>query len=187
MSKTLRLVACVAFSAFFLRTEGKKPLQEEDCEVCVNVLRNFEKKYPDIKDKDTDTIEATFQKFCKNLKEKDERFCYYIGGAATSATNILKMMSRPFKNHLPMVKICEKLQDADPQICDLKYEKKVDLGEINFKKLKVKDLKKILSDWNEDAACKGCSEKSEFERAVKQLMPKHAPEAYQKLKDREEL
>lgn len=51
----------------------------------------------------------------------------------------------------------------------------------------MKDLKKILADWNEEKACKGCSEKSDFVRAVKELMPKHAPEAYQKLKERDEL
>ena len=66
-------------------------------------------------------------------------------------------------------------------------EKKIDLSEVDFKKLKVKDLKKILSDWDQDQACKGCSEKSDFVRAVKELMPKHAPEAYKKLKEREEL
>ncbi|WAR24975.1 MANF-like protein [Mya arenaria] len=54
-------------------------------------------------------------------------------------------------------------------------------------KLKVKDLKKILSDWDEERACRGCSEKSDFVRAVKELMPKHAPEAYAKLKARDEL
>ena len=66
-------------------------------------------------------------------------------------------------------------------------EKKIDLTEVDFNKLKVKDLKKILSDWDEDKACKGCSEKSDFVRAVKELMPKHAPEAYKKLKAREDL
>lgn len=38
-------------------------------------------------------------------------------------------------------------------------------------KLKVKDLKKILDDWNE--VCKGCSEKTEFVARVKELLPKH--------------
>lgn len=66
-------------------------------------------------------------------------------------------------------------------------EKKINLEEIDFKKLKVKDLKKILSDWDEDKACKGCSEKTDFVRAVKELMPKHAPEAWKKLQEKEEL
>ncbi|XP_052778979.1 mesencephalic astrocyte-derived neurotrophic factor homolog [Mya arenaria] len=181
------LCACVTLMVLCVATSGKKPLKEEDCEVCVNVLRKFEQKYPDVKEKAPGEIETLFKKFCKTVKDRDERFCYYIGGAETSATNILKIMSSPFKNHLPLVKVCEKLQDADPQICDLKYEKKLDLSEVEFKKLKVKDLKKILSDWDEERACRGCSEKSDFVRAVKELMPKHAPEAYAKLKARDEL
>lgn len=62
---------------------------------------------------------------CRKLMSTTFFQCYYIGGSATSATNILKIMSNPFKNHLPYVKICEKLKDADPQICDLKYGKAV--------------------------------------------------------------
>ena len=61
-------------------------------------------------------------------------------------------------------------------------EKKIDFTTVDFKKLKVKDLKKILSDWGEDKACKGCSEKSDFVRVVKELLPKYAPEAAEKLK-----
>ena len=61
-------------------------------------------------------------------------------------------------------------------------DKKIDFTTVDFKKLKVKDLKKILSDWGEDRACKGCSEKSDFVRVVKELLPKYAPEAAAKLK-----
>lgn len=183
---TVTFCCVLVFSILELAT-AKKPMTEEDCEVCVHALRTFEEQNPGVRDKSETEIEETFKKFCKNTKGDDERFCYYIGGAATSATNILKKMTTPFRHHLPYVKICEKLKSADAQICELKYEKKIDLTKIDFKKLKVKDLKKILADWNEEKACKGCSEKSDFVRAVKELMPKYAPEAYQKLKEREEL
>lgn len=182
-----RILGCCVFLLLVAVSVSKKAITEEDCEVCVNVLRKFDEAHPEAKDKSEKDIEKLFQKWCKSATDKDERFCYYIGGAATSATNILKKMTGPFRHHVPYVKICEKLKDADSQICDLKYEKEVDLTDIDFKKLKVKDLKKILSDWNEHNVCKGCSEKSEFVRAVKELMPKHAPEAYKKLKDRDEL
>ncbi|WAR25011.1 ARMET-like protein [Mya arenaria] len=119
------LCACVTLMVLCVATSGKKPLKEEDCEVCVNVLRKFEQKYPDVKEKAPGEIETLFKKFCKTVKDRDERF--------------------------------------------------------------VKDLKKILSDWDEERACRGCSEKSDFVRAVKELMPKHAPEAYAKLKARDEL
>lgn len=53
--------------------------------------------------------------------------CYYIGGLKTSATYILGTMSKPMKSFMPSTKICEKLRDADNQICDLKYGKCMDL------------------------------------------------------------
>ena len=49
--------------------------------------------------------------------------CYYIGGLKTSATYILGTMSKPLMSFMPSTKICEKLRDADSQICDLKYGK----------------------------------------------------------------
>lgn len=64
-------------------------------------------------------------------------------------------------------------------------EKQIDLTKVNLKKLKVKDLKKILSDWDEQ--CKGCTEKSDFISKIKDLMPVHAPEAAKVLKKRDEL
>lgn len=61
-------------------------------------------------------------------------------------------------------------------------DKEIDLSSVNLKKLKVKDLKKILSNWGEDNACKGCAEKSDFIKVVEDLMPKYAPEAAKKRK-----
>lgn len=49
------------------------------------------------------------------------------------------------------------------------------MSSVDLKKLKVKDLKKILDDWGE--SCKGCAEKSDFIRRINELMPKYAPNA----------
>ena len=77
---------------------------------------------------------------------------------------------------MPADKICrDKLLKKDSQICDLKYEKQIDVNTIDLKKLKVKDLKKILSDWGEDT--KGLAEKSDFIRRIEELKPKYAPQA----------
>lgn len=163
--------------------EGKKPLKEEDCEVCVKMIKQFEDEAPkELYDAKPAEIIKAFQKFCETKKGKEERFCYYVGGLEISATNILGTLATPFKHHLPPLKICEKLKENAQQVCDLKYDKKIDFATVDFKKLKVKDLKKILSDWGEDKACKGCSEKSDFVRVVKELLPKYAPEAAAKLK-----
>lgn len=57
----------------------------------------------------------------------------------------------------------------------LSTDKQVDLSTVDLKKLKVKDLKKILDEWGE--SCKGCAEKSDFIRKITDLMPKYAPNA----------
>lgn len=94
--------------------------------------------------------------------------CYYIGGAKTSATYIVPEMAKPMSWHLPAEKICrEKLLKKDPQICDLKYDKEIDVHSVDLKKLKVKDLKKILSDWGVDTRM--FSEKSEFIAKIEEL------------------
>ena len=72
---------------------------------------------------------------------------------------------------MPPQKVCEKLKVKDSQICDLKYDKDIDWKTIDLKKLKVKDLKKILEDWGE--LCKGCTEKTEFIAKINELKPKY--------------
>ena len=157
-------------------------LKEGECEVCVKVIDKFVKSLDEDVRKSPEKVEKEFSKFCKSLRNKEERFCYYIGGLETSATNILRIMSKPVSWHMPPDKVCGKLKDADSQICDLKYDKEIDLSSVNLKKLKVKDLKKILSNWGEDNACKGCAEKSDFIKVVEDLMPKYAPDAAKKRK-----
>lgn len=42
---------------------------------------------------------------------------------------------------------------------------------MDLKKLKVRDLKKILSDWDE--ICDGCLEKTDFIKRIEELKPKY--------------
>lgn len=53
-------------------------------------------------------------------------------------------------------------------------EKTIDLKTVDLKKLRVKDLKKILSDWDE--VCDGCIEKTEFINRIELLKPKYIRE-----------
>lgn len=66
-------------------------------------------------------------------------------------------------------------------------EKQLDLVNTDLKKLKVGDLKKILSSWGEDSVCKGCAEKADFIREIERLMPKHDPEAHKLRSQKNEL
>ncbi|KAL5014114.1 hypothetical protein ScPMuIL_008384 [Solemya velum] len=159
-------------------------IKEGECDVCISVVQRFIDSLSEDVKASPSAIEEQFKEFCKTLKGKEERFCWYIGGLETSATYILQTLAKPISWSMPAIKCCEKLKEKDSQICDLKYDKQIDLVKADFKKLKVKDLKKILSDWGEDNACRGCAEKADYIRVVKELMVKYAPEA---AKAREEL
>lgn len=87
---------------------------------------------------------------------------------------IISELSKPLSYGLPVEKVCERLKKKDSQICDLRYEKVIDLKNVDLKKLKVRDLKKILSSWDE--RCDGCIEKSEFIKRIEQLKPKYVKE-----------
>jgi len=149
-------------------------LKAADCEVCFSVMEKFPASLTSDEKKDTKVIEAKFRQFCKKAKGKENRFCYYIGGVEDSATGILGEMSKPVSWSMPADKICEKLKKKDNQICDLRYEKQIDLKTVNLKKLKVRDLKKILSDWEE--TCDDCIEKGDFIKRIESLKPKYVKE-----------
>jgi hypothetical protein len=52
-------------------------------------------------------------------------------------------------------------------------DKEIDLQTANLKKLKVRDLRKILSNWDE--TCEGCIEKLDFIARIEELRPKYMP------------
>ncbi|XP_075688078.1 mesencephalic astrocyte-derived neurotrophic factor [Rhinoderma darwinii] len=151
-------------------------LREGECEVCVSFLSRF---YQSLKEKNVEftpaAVEKELQKSCDAAKGKENRFCYYIGATSDAATKITNEISKPLSHHIPAEKICEKLKKKDGQICELKYDKQIDLSTVDLKKLRVKELKKILDDWDE--TCKGCAEKSDYIRKINELMPKYAPNA----------
>jgi len=142
-----------------------------ECEVCEKVIEKLRKQLPD--DAKVEEIEAQFKEFCKTATGKEEKFCYYIGGLETSATYIIPEMSKPMSWNMPADKICrERLLKKDPQVCELRYDKQIDLNAVDLKKLKVRDLKKILIDWGEDT--KDLVEKSDYIKKIEQLKPKYA-------------
>lgn len=155
---------------------GVERLSSLSFPVCISYLGRF---YQDLKDRDVTfsptTIEKELIKFCREARGKENRLCYYIGATDDAATKIINEVSKPLAHHIPVEKICEKLKKKDSQICELKYDKQIDLSTVDLKKLRVKELKKILDDWGE--TCKGCAEKSDYIRKINELMPKYAPKA----------
>ncbi|KAG6796444.1 mesencephalic astrocyte-derived neurotrophic factor [Apis mellifera caucasica] len=154
-------------------------LKNDECEVCINTVERFVNTLNEDVKIDTKKIEAAFKEFCKGTKSKENRFCYYLGGLEESATGILSELSKPISWSMPANKICEKLKKKDSQICDLRYEKQIDINTVDLKKLKVRDLRKILSDWDE--TCDGCIEKTDFIKRIEELKPKYSHSAKSEL------
>ncbi|RVE73369.1 hypothetical protein OJAV_G00049360 [Oryzias javanicus] len=172
----LRLAGFSVALALALLPGGGEALKEGECEVCVSFLEKFHQSLKDGGSSFSSAdIEKALTKSCSEAKGKENRFCYYIGATSDAATKIINEVSKPLSYHVPVEKICEKLKKKDSQICELKYDKQLDLSTVDLKKLKVKDLKKILEEWGE--SCKGCAEKSDFIRKITELMPKYAPAA----------
>lgn len=146
-------------------------LRDGECEVCIKTVEKFAATLSDDIKYNPKSIETEFRKFCKVSKNKENRFCYYLGGLEESATGILGELSKPLSWSMPADKICEKLRKKDAQICDLRFDKQIDLNNVDLKKLKVRDLKKILNDWDE--VCDGCIEKTDFIKRIEELKPKY--------------
>jgi len=146
-------------------------LKEGDCEVCVKFLTKLDESLSDEDRGSQETLTNKLKKACKTAKNKDRKFCYYIGATPDAATYILKEVTKPLGFFKPPSAICANLKKKDSQICDLVYEKELDWKNINLKKMRVKELKKILGDWEED--CKGCVEKSDFIKKIESVRNKH--------------
>lgn len=156
------LLACISAVA---------SLRADDCEVCVGFLTKVSQTLTDSEKSNPKSIETRFKEACSISKGKENRFCYYLGGLEESATGILGEMSKPLSWGMPVEKVCEKLKKKDAQICELRYEKQIDLNNVDLKKLKVRDLKKILNDWDE--TCDDCLEKGDYIKRIEQLKPKY--------------
>ncbi|VDN58761.1 unnamed protein product [Dracunculus medinensis] len=148
--------------------------QQQTCEVCVKVLTDAMSQIPKNDQTKATVIDEKIREHCGGLRGKENKLCFYIGALPESATSIMKDVTQPLSNSIPVEKVCEKLKVKDAQICELKYDKKIDWRTIDLKTFRVKDLKKILEDWGE--SCKGCTEKSEYVRRIEELKSKYVKE-----------
>ncbi|XP_072257856.1 cerebral dopamine neurotrophic factor [Pyxicephalus adspersus] len=120
------------------------------CEVCREYLQRFYQSLLEKKFEFTLTaIEKELINTCRDATGNENRLCYYLGATSDAATKILSEVTRPMSAHVPVSKICERLKKIDIQICELKYDKKIDLNSADLAKLRVAELKKILDNWGE--------------------------------------
>uniref|UniRef100_A0A183BBW3 Mesencephalic astrocyte-derived neurotrophic factor homolog n=1 Tax=Echinostoma caproni TaxID=27848 RepID=A0A183BBW3_9TREM len=92
-----------------------------------------------------------------------------------SAAKTVNALVLPITMHKPAEKVCEDLKKTVTDICDLRYEKTLDLKTFDFEKAKVKELRDILRSW--DIKCVGCVERSDFYNFVMENLPKYDPQA----------
>ncbi|KAM9311756.1 cerebral dopamine neurotrophic factor [Gastrophryne carolinensis] len=144
--------------------------------VCMEYLQRF---YQSIIEQNIEFTPAAIEKelisSCREATGKENRLCYYLGATSDAATKILSEVTRPMSAHVPIPKICERLRKLDTQICELKYEKKLDLNSVDLAKLRVAELKKILDSWGE--ACIACIEKTDYVQLIKELAPKYTQQS----------
>jgi hypothetical protein len=167
------LIFLIVILFTFSIIQAKKTVDEQYCEVCTKTIDAFADTLSDSEKTDPDKIDKAFKKYCGKVKvdTKEHRLCYYIGALETSATYAIGDLSKPLSWGIPIEKICrERLSKSNPQICDLKYDKQIDVNAVDLNKLKVKDLKKILSDWGETA---DFIEKSEFIKRINEVKDKY--------------
>jgi len=174
MTRRSPFLLVTAFVLISLVIESAAAAKSDKCEVCQGVLTRLQNSLTDSEKSDPAAIEKKFKELCLDAKKAEHRFCYYIGGLEESATKIVPEMSKPLSWGLPVEKVCERLEKKDSQICELRYEKTIDFKTVDFKKLRVRDLKKILSDWDE--SCDGCIEKADFIKRIEELKPKYVRE-----------
>ncbi|XP_030644254.1 cerebral dopamine neurotrophic factor [Chanos chanos] len=145
----------------------------EECEVCVGFLerlyRSLISTHPELT---FALVEEGLNRACVGATGKESRLCYYLGASSDAAARVTGEVTRPLSSHVPVQKICQRLQRRDSQICELRYEQQVlDWSRDALSKLRVLELKRVLASWGEE--CRACLEKSDFIDLIQEVAPKH--------------
>ncbi|XP_062861392.1 cerebral dopamine neurotrophic factor [Trichomycterus rosablanca] len=147
----------------------------EECEVCVGFLeRLYRSLVATHRELSSALVEDELIKTCAVATGKENRLCYYLGASVDAAAKVTGEVSRPLSAHVPVQKICERLQRRDQQICELRYEHEVlDWSREALSKMRVLELKRVLASWGEE--CRACLEKTDFIDLIQEVAPKHSP------------
>jgi len=159
----------ILFAILLVCVSAKRDPRE--CEVCISVLTQVMSEMPSADATSQDKVAEKIREVCGGSKNKDNKFCFYIGALPESATSIMNDVAKPLSWQKPPEKVCDQLRTKDQQICELKYDKELDWSTIDLNKMRVKELQKILVDWGE--VCKACTEKTEFIKRIEELKPKY--------------
>merc|ERR1712196_662469 len=137
--------------------------------VCKAVLDQIDKGLSKEEREDVEKIEKKMYNWCDTAKGKDKTMCYYIGvGDKESGTagGVKREISSSFARGINAKRLCNRLKSKDAQMCELRYEKKIDIKNTDLSKLRVKALRKICDD--ENIPTKGLVEKDDFIKKIKE-------------------
>lgn len=172
-----RLNACSVMSVLFMSLLSSEA-KSSQCEVCVGVLNKVSarlKNLPSGEASSEEKIREVLRSYCSEKERtKEGRLCYAIGASEQSAISVIGDVSKPLSYGKPVERICDELNRKNPEICLLQYDKQIDLDNTDLRKLKIRDLRKVLTVWGE--SCKNCLEKSEYIEMIERLKPKYARE-----------
>ncbi|XP_076861341.1 cerebral dopamine neurotrophic factor [Brachyhypopomus gauderio] len=157
------LTLCVVFAV----------TDSEECEVCVGFLqRLYTSLVATHKELSPALVEEELMKACAQATGKENRFCYYLGASSDAAAKVTGEVCRPLSVHVPVQKICQRLQHRDQQICELRYERQVlDWSREALSKMRVLELKRVLASWGEE--CRACLEKTDLVDLIQKVAPRH--------------
>lgn len=111
--------------------------------------------------KNKPAIETALGKYCakSDLNARERKICYYIDP-------MKRDVAQPFSLGMPSLKVCQRINKNNPEICTVKMPVKTETMEKqDISKLRVKQLKQILAQ--RGVECVGCVEKEEFVAKVK--------------------
>merc|ERR1719149_163883 len=124
---------------------SEKKEDPTDCEVCKSVIGQIDAGLTKDEREDVEKVEKAMRKWCDTSKGKDKTMCYYLGvGDAESGTagGVKRDVSSSLTRGINAKRLCTRLKKKDGQMCELRY-KKFDPKTADWKKLRVKELRKI--------------------------------------------
>ena len=109
-------------------------------------------------------IEAALGKYCADesskLSARERKICYYLDP-------IKRDVAQPFSLGMSSLKVCQRINKSNPEICTVKFPVKTEkMEKQDISKLRVKQLKQILAD--RGIECMGCIEKEDFVKRVQE-------------------
>ena len=128
--------------------------------VCVKVMEDIRGTMTKEESRKKPEIEKAMGAYCKrdNLSAREKKICYYIDP-------IKRDVAQPFSLGMPSLKVCQRINKSNPEICTVKFPVKTEkMEQKDLSKLRVKQLKQILSQ--RGVECTGCIEKDEFVKKV---------------------